>query len=115
MATETSNLKLTLPDKNEYYSLDVWNENMQKIDASADSTDKIKITTISFTTNGQGNASLNLGDNVVVLSIKVPSYIAVPYWSESSQSWMAHVTGTTGTAAANTDCNNSTITYYENS
>lgn len=34
MAQQTDNLNLTLPEPSEYYSLDVWNNNMRQIDES---------------------------------------------------------------------------------
>lgn len=46
MAQQTDNLNLTLPEPSEYYSLDVWNNNMRQIDESVAS--KVEGRGISF-------------------------------------------------------------------
>lgn len=66
MASTTSNLGLTKPAAGEGYSLDVWNENMQKID------DQFSATTISLTianqkiTSAERKFAVKVGKVVVV-------------------------------------------------
>ena len=70
----------------------------------------IRVTTISATTDSNGNISLGLsGYSYIVVAVKVPSLIATPWVSNADHNWHARITGVNGGAVTSGSV---TVTVY---